>query len=93
MNAERSEIDAPVNRKDIGTGAGNGGEKMVRGLGVVNDRSLRVRRVQSGDDLLDRGEGERFVLGAGEFAAPGVEELDRSAASGNLSLQIRDCRL
>jgi len=88
LSAEGGEVHTPIHGEHVGPGLGNGGEKMVGSLGVVDDRRLRVRGVQSRDDLLNRGQDEGFVFGEGELATPGVEELHGRSAGGDLGLQV-----
>ena len=76
LAAESGEIDTPVDAEDVGARAGDGGEKVVGGFGVVDDRGLRCGRVQGLDDLLGGGKGELGVFGERKFATPSVEELD-----------------
>ena len=57
----------------------------MRGFRVINDGSLRGCGRERGDDFLYGGESEVFVVAEGEFAAPGVEELDGGGAGGDLS--------
>ena len=79
---ESAKVDAPVDAEDIGAGAGNCREQVMRGLRVVDDGSGAA---EAGDDFLCGGECECFVVAQREFAAPGVEELDGGGAGGDLS--------
>jgi len=88
LSAQGGKVDAPIYREDVRAGPGYGGEQMVGSLGVVDDWRLRVGRVKCGNDLLDCREDEGLVFGEGEFAAPGVEELDGRYTGGDLSLKI-----
>ena len=45
---------------------------------------------QAGDDFLHGRQCEIFVVVEGEFAAPGVEELDGGGACGDLGFQVRN---
>ena len=52
-----------------------------------------VRSREAGDDFLHGGESEGFVVAEGEFAAPGVEELDGGGACCDLRFQVGNRRL
>jgi len=85
--AERAKINAPIDAEDVGAGTRNGGKEMVRSFGVVNDGSSSS---DSGDDFLRGGQREGFVIGEGELAAPGVEELHCGGARSDLRFEIGD---
>jgi len=70
LRAKVAHVNAPIDTQNVCAGTGNGGEKMMRSLGVIDDR--RGSR-EGRDDFLEGWESEVFVVAEGEFAAPGVE--------------------
>ena len=88
--AEGAHVDAPVDAEDVGTGAGDSGEKVVGGFGVIDDGSLWVADARAEIISCTAGRAKLFVIAEGEFAAPGVEELDGGGACGDLGFQIGD---
>src|SRR5216683_3008512 len=80
-----SQVHAPIDAKHIRARASHGGEQMLGGLGVINHGD---QAAETGDDLLDGGEREFFVVWEIQLATPGVEELHGGGASCDLCFQI-----
>ena len=88
------EGDAPVDTDDVRAGCRELGEQLA-GLYAEDDHGLRILRValQAGDHARDVGRAKFRVVLRPESAGPGIEDLQRVRAGGELRVQVRDERV
>ena len=85
--ADDGEVAGPIDAQGARAGERLVGEVRSGAFGVENDREIGR---ECRDDVANPLERGRFVVGAGDDAAPAIEDLNRIGTGGDLRAKIRD---